>query len=258
MRLLLSCLCLLLCWTIYRVSAAEPVPAAAPKLLRIQANGIYLREATDGPWQLTLTGAIPSLCGAYILVLDAAGKVVHHGVVPHGEYPPDKPLRIPIAADGLAGDYLVKLIGYQDDVMGLAMPLSDLPLEVYGHHSFAIAHELKDVPIWFRLPPGQTTLTIGGYKGHLRVRDAQGKTVAESRLDGYYAGEKYGQKYRFCHVMELELQPETPYQLFRECLYFHSTEPLYLAFDPQRWFVPDPRLDELKAALGAKNLVACL
>jgi hypothetical protein len=225
---------------------AEPAPTAPPPMLRIQANGIYLREATDAPWNLTLTGRIGSLCGAYLLVLDAAGKVVHQGVIPHGEYPAERPLRIPVPADGVAGDYLVKVIGYQDDVMGLAMPLSDLPLEVYGHHSFAVAHELKAVPVWFRLPAGQTKLTLGGYKGHLLLRDAQGKTVADSKLDGYYAGEKHGQKFRFCHVMELELQPETDYQLYRECLYFSSAEPLYLVFERARWFVPDPRLDELK------------
>lgn len=205
---------------------------------RVMANACLVREPADREWHLMIRGSIPSLCGAYLLVLDARGKIVHQGVIPHGEYPEASPLVVSIPKDGIAGDYEVKFIGRQDDLLGILYPVSDLP-EVYRSPS-STGHS-KDALLWFQVPPGQTEATASAYKAHMLVKDSSGRVVADTR-NGQYGGDKYGAKYRFSNYVTFPVSPGTLYSLHPDAMYFGLKPDVYATFNPAGWFFPDPAL----------------
>jgi hypothetical protein len=212
--------------------------------LHVMADGYYAREVKDQEWHLRLTGEIPSLSGAYILVHDAAGKTVHHGIIPHGRYPSDKPHVVTIKPDGIVGDYKIVLVGHQNDMLGVAVPYTDLPFEVYGGHSFALGHNSGIQPC-FRAPAGVFKMKLGAYKGSLKVLDPAGKTVADTRVGG--------QTEKYDSMIEFDVKPGVTYRLQLDCFYFRSSIPgtFFMTFDPARWFCPNPALDQVKWWEGA-------
>jgi len=205
----------------------------------VMAGGYYAREAADREWHVKIVGEIPSLCGAYLVIHDAKGKSVFHGKVPHGKYPEDKPFVVTVKPDGITGDYKIVLCGNQDDLLGVQVPLTDLPFEVYGGTNFSLGHDADAKP-WFKGPPGVSKIKLGAYKGQLKVLDKNGGVVADTRQS------KMVEKYD--NVVEFPITPGESYQIIRETMYFRCATPntLFLCFDPARWFRPDEALDKVK------------
>ena len=205
----------------------------------VMADGYYAREVRDQEWHLRLVGEIPSLCGAYVVIHDAAGKIIHHGMIPHGTYPADRPYVATIKPDGIVGDYKIVMIGHQNDILGVAAPYTDLPFEVYGGVNFTIGNA-PGVDLYFQAPEGIAKMNLGAYCGHLKVLDSAGKVVADTRVGG--KPKKYDM------TVEFAVKPGETYCLQRECFYFNSYIPgtLFFAFDPARWFCPTSTLDRVK------------
>lgn len=216
--------------------AQNPAPAVR---YNVMAGGYYAREVKDQEWHLTLTGEIPSLSGAYVVVHDAQGKLIHSGVIPHGKYPPEKPFRVTVKPDGVVGDYKIIILGYQDDLLGLVTPFTDLPLEVYGGGSMSMGHEPTAKP-YFMVPEGVTKMKLGAYAGSFQVYDADNKVVADSRKEGV--------KEKYDNTVEFPVTPGKVYRFERQSMYFRSYTPgaFYIALSRERCFVPSPELDKVK------------
>lgn len=227
----------------------DPVSAQDAKQVShysVFATGCYVREANNQEWSLRLVGKIPSLCGAYMVVHDAAGKTIYHGVIPHGSYPEDKPYVVTIKPDGIAGDYKIVIVGHQNDMLGLTAPFTDLPFEVYGGWTFAIGDDPNTKP-FFKAPEGVTKMKLGAYKGHLKVFDKAGKIIADTRVGG--------QQMKYDNTVEFAVTQGETYQLHREeCFYFKSYLPgtFFIVFQPERWFSPSTNLDTIKWWEGVK------
>jgi hypothetical protein len=153
---------------------------------------------------------------------------------PHGTYPPDKPLVIPFAKDGRAGDYRLVITGQQDDMTGLQMPMSTLPYEVYGRTYFAASHD--NTPIYFKAPRDVQSLNIAAYTGTIRVFQGD-KLIVDAQKDGKQDGRDW--------TVDFPVTPGETYHIDRKCVYFRSTTGLLFTFDPKTWFEPDPALDKI-------------
>jgi hypothetical protein len=208
-----------------------------PQARRVMASGYYVREAEDREWRLRIVGETPSLCGAYMVIHDEAGKLLHHGEIPHGSHTADKPFVVTLPRDGRTGDYRIVIVGHQEDMLGLQTPITDLPLEVYGGTHFTVGHD--PVAVYFRAPEGLTKLTVGAYAGHLQVIKDPGGLVADTKK-GYV--DKKGRN----NLVDFQPEPETLYRIERQCFYFTAQPAIYLAFDPARWFAPSPKLQDVK------------
>ena len=227
-----------LCLTVGSVTGRAAKPAE-PLRYNVMANGYYAREAVDRDWHIKLGGEIPSLCGAYLIVHDAKGKPIYHGVVPSGKYTAAKPYTVTVKKDGVTGDYKIVMVGHQRDKLGLLAPWTDLPYEVYGGSSFSVGHDPK-LMVYFKGPKGADEMYLGAYKGQLSVFDEAGKLVADTKL-----GHLHG---RYDNAVKFKTVPGKTYQLKRKCFYFRSYTPstFYLCFDADRWFQPSPELDKVK------------
>jgi hypothetical protein len=217
--------------------AAPPPPAA--KRYNVMAGGYYARETQDQEWRLTLVGEIPSLPGAYVVVHDAQGRLVHAGRIPKGKYPPEEPYTVTVKPDGITGDYRIIIVGHQDDMLGLQVPFTDLPQEVYGGGSMSMGHDFTAKP-YFRAPEGVTKIKLGAHQGQIQIYDAGNKLVADTR--------KGGGRERYDNTIEFDVKPGMTYRFERQTMYFRSYTPnaFFLAFTPGRWFAPDPKLLEVK------------
>jgi hypothetical protein len=216
--------------------------AAAAETKSIMAAGYYAREAADGPWRIEVTGSVPSLCGACLLVYDTEGRIVHKGVVPHGDYGTNTPFVVTIPKDGIAGDYLIKIIGHQRDLLGIRVPLTTLPGEVYGGSNFTIGHD-KDRRVAFQVDKAQETVTLAAYKGHLSVQDDAGELITDTR---FHADPLLREKHPLANSVKIPVKAGVTYWIIPESFYFGCEGLLYLTFDPARWFKPDPKLDEVE------------
>ena len=61
---------------------------------QIMAAGYYVRETEDRDWNILIRGKIPSFRGAYIIILNVDGKIIHQAVIPHGDYTAEKPFKM--------------------------------------------------------------------------------------------------------------------------------------------------------------------
>lgn len=211
----------------------------------IMAKGYYVRETEDTDWSFSVNGKITSMCGIYLIIYDANGKIIHQGVVPYGNYPPGRPYTIKIAKDGVVGDYKIKLIAAQEDVMGINLPLTNLK-EVYEIQRTTIGHAGRRY-LLFQVAPGQTELTVSAYKGHLRVKEnSSGKVVADTS-DGSYGGDKRGAEFRFSNYIKFAVKPGIVYRLEPQAFYFgFGGGTVYCMFRPDGWFLPEASLRKVK------------
>jgi hypothetical protein len=221
------------------VAWGQATPAPVPGRYNVMAAGYYAREVRDQEWRLKLVGEIPSLSGAYVVVHDAKGRLVYGGVIPHGKYPPEKPYQVAVKPDGIAGDYKIIIVGYQDDMLGLMTPFTDLPLEVYGGGTMSMGHDANAKP-FFKVPEGVTKMKLGAYVGNLQVYDAAGKLVADTRKEGV--------KEKYDNTIEFPVIPGQVYRFERQTMYFRSYTPgaFFIGVRPEKCFVPDPELDKVK------------
>ena len=199
-------------------------------------DGYYVREETDREWHLRFQGPIQPACGMYLVVHDAQGRFLAHQAIPEGRHTAASPYVVTIPADGKTGDYKIVLLGTQMDFFSLPLPLTDLPLEVYGGRCFIFDDNL--LKPCFEVPTGVTNVVLSPQR-NARVLRADGAVVAElekqKRLDA-----------KGRPVMDVAVAAGTPYLLEPASRYFKCDPPLFLACSPERWFAPDPALDKVK------------
>lgn len=220
----------------------------APQPRHMMAWGYYLREPTDRAWSVKLVGTVPSMPGMYVIIHDTAGKKMFAGHVAHGTYTADKPFTINFPADGATGDYKLYIAGQQNDYLGLDLPLSDLPFEVYGGGYYSMAHSKE--PVHFIVKSGVTRLAMRAWGGYLKITNDKEETVADFRagvnkmVPGESNKDYYGERY---NPIEFPVELGKVYTLRLEGMYFESREPMFFAFDPKRLFEPDiAKLDAVK------------
>jgi len=139
----------------------------------------------------------------------------------------------------MAGDYKIVIVGHQNDLLGIKVPLSDLPYEVYGGTNFSVGHE-PGMRVYFRVPEGVAKQTVGGYKGHVQVLKDAGQVVADTRKGGYQDKKAYN------NLIDFTPDPKVLYRIERQCFYFRANPAIYITFFPNRWFAPSPDLDAVK------------
>ncbi len=235
----LAQICCAIRWLLVVLLGALALPAhAQPGEMTDQQlffQAAYLREQTDQLWHVRISGRTPSLAGCYVIIHDAAGRILLQRHIPTGLRPADAPLEIPLPPDGVTGDYRLVVVGFQSDIALLNLPLTDLPLETYGHTFYAARPTAR---MYFQTTPGQEQVSFYSRNGAVRV--LQGDTVL---ADGKTQGQPKGSVI----LAPTKVQPGVwyefqPYGTF----YFGVEEGAYLVFDRQRWFAPDPRLEAVK------------
>lgn len=231
---LLAGLCLAQTWTARAQAEPDKPESAAGQTANLCFQAAYLREPGDRPWQLRISGNVPSLPGCYLFV-HSPDKLLLERHLPHGRIGADTPLVIDVPADGVSGDYRVVVVGYQDDTLLLNLPLTTLPQEVYGRTQFAARN---DRALRFRVPDGMGQMSFSAYTGGLRVMQGA-QTVADVKAQG--KREKSG------YVAKLALNPGVDYRLEPYgTFYFSVKEGIFLTSDAGRWFAPDTTLDKVK------------
>jgi len=211
---------------------------------QLMFSAVYVKEEVDRPWQLRVTGNLPRGPGLHVLIYNEAGNFLKRADAPWGIHHRNKPFTIDIPADGKAQQYVIKVLGQQDNLNGLQLPLTNLPFEVYGDRSFAFGHgtagkELRLVS--FQPNVDGRPIHFSGWSAHYRILDATGNPFADSKdlkLSDDDTRKKGGPRH---YEMIVPLKPGKtywidPYQIMY--LKVHGAN-LYLTFDPMRWFEPN-------------------
>jgi hypothetical protein len=233
----------LACWCVVSVSAARGAEfPGAPLTRQLQMSACYVKETTDRAWKVRITGDLPRGPGIYVIVYDEAGEVVKRDAVPFGTYDVAKPYTLAVPADGKAQQYVIKLLGQQDNLNGMALPLTDLPLEVYGDGSYSLGYGTaagQKRMVAFQVADEQP-LHLQGWSGNYRILDAQGATVFDSAQAMLPEGDptkKGGPRYV---EMIVTLKPGRTYwfEPYGVMYWARLNGRLFLTFDPPRWFEP--------------------
>jgi hypothetical protein len=224
---------------------AQPENTAQPVSNTIMSDFCYVRESVDQELKINFVGTLPRGPGLDVLVWDINRKLVLHQEVPYGTYKPEAPFVLTVPKDGAAGEYAIKLMGQQDNFLALRRPLTDLPYEVYGGKGFALGYAnergtLRQVA--FKVPDGVTKISLEGWRGFLRVRNAAGAVIADSKENGKTTGTNRHPNTSIS--ISLDVKPGEVYWIEPyDALYFTFQEPAYLVFNPNRWFAPSPKWD---------------
>jgi hypothetical protein len=227
--------------------ASWPVCAQpAPPIQRILSSFTYVREASDHDWNLQIAGNIPSYSQLYFLVYNVKGRIIFRGAV-YGKYTKEKPLLIPIKADGVTGDYKIIILG--KSLLDLNRPITDLPLEVYGGRDFSLAQD--KILAYFRPPTGVSKMAMAAYSGDLEVFNIDGSVLADTKATGKVVTDLADPNSKFFgksdKMVEFPVQAGQTYKLnAAETMYFKTRELTCFAFDPARLFEPDSELDKLR------------
>jgi hypothetical protein len=226
------------------------------KTPQLKGQSYYFREPDDREWHLTFVGEVPEYPGGYIVLHDAASRLVYHGELPRGTYTVEKPFVVTVPKDGITGDYRLVLLVSEGVVLGLRRPLSDLPFEeVGGHYAFRMGSPWP-VPVFFRAPADTTSMAMAGYKAYVRVFNMKGEIIADGRVDGRTLeqmdeaqrkrmGDSFG---KYDIISEFPVEPGQLYVLDSNAAVntFPDSEERYLALDPAKLFVPDSKLTAVK------------
>lgn len=240
----------LLCLAALVFAASEFAHAQQAVAHHIMARNMYVREPNDRAWQLRISGRVPSFAGIYLVVHNAQGKLMYSGHVPQGEYSADNPKVISFPADGMTGDYKINILGQQDDYLGLNLPLSDLPLEVYSATYISLGGNPANMPI-FKAPPDVKELAISGVGAPLQIYDEDKNLIIDTKTNGKrITGADDPLKKRFGSsdiIAVFPVQPEKFYRLSSTAMYLQTREVLFFAFERERLFQPDTaKLDAVK------------
>jgi hypothetical protein len=211
-------------------------------------DATYVRETSDQAWHLVITDRLPTPPGMYAIVYNERGDVVHHGEIPAGAYSPEAPFRIEIPKDGLAQQYVIKLIGVNQNFDAIDLPMTDLPFEVYGGRDlYGGAAWVMGYPtrgevrrLAFQVKPGGGSVMFTG-SGQMRILDHRGAVVVD-KMDDRQPG---ANAKRSTAVLTLSAQPGQTYWLdpgnANQIGTPKDSAKIYFAFDPERWFGPDIR-----------------
>jgi hypothetical protein len=227
-----------------RPAPAQDIPSDKPLVRHLIMNATHVREARDQSWHLHVTGNLPTSPGLYVIVYNERGDVVHQGAIPAGTYSPEAPFLLEVPKDGLAQQYVIKLLGVNRNFEGITLPMTDLPFEVYEGRDggtfvmpYPASGEIRRLT--FQASPGESNLALTAGNQVLRVLDSHGGLVADNRpADG--SG-------KATNSLLLATQPGRVYWLdpgnANQFGTVKGTAKLYLAFDPERWFAPTTTWD---------------
>jgi hypothetical protein len=210
--------------------------------MHLMVDSYYIREATDQEWNINISGKIASLCGIYLIVYNKDSKVIFSGTIPHGEYYRTKPFAIKIPKDGVTGDYKVKIIGFQDDYLGIDMPLSNQQ-EVYYAKTMSMGQG-KGNSVIFQTRPDEKQITLSAYKSNLVIKDLNGNTIADT------ANEKAGKgcvlsKEKYDNCVTFNCEPGKDYVLQSKGAYLGCKNGFFICLNPGTWFLPDSKLEKI-------------
>ncbi|MHC4874047.1 MAG: hypothetical protein ACYTFY_19530, partial [Planctomycetota bacterium] len=100
-------------------------------------------------------------------------------------------------------------------------------------------------------------IIVGAYKGHLRLKDKKGKIIldtAEGSKNAGTTGLDRKKSFRFCNYIKLQAEPGKAYFVDDYKVFYFKFRPMvYMTFDPDSWFKPDEKLDEVKWWQSAIN-----
>lgn len=223
---------------------AEEFPGQ-PLTRQLMFSAVYVKEKVDQAWRLRITGDLPRGPGIHVLIYDEAGGFMSRYDVPWGEYTDETPFTVDVPADGKAQQYVIKVLGQQDNMNGLRLPLTDLPYEVYSGSGFAFGY--GDARTQRRIVAFQvadeTPIHFSGWRADYRILDAAGATVADSKDHILPEGDPRRVGDMRNHEAIFNLKPGNTYWLDPYGVMYLSVrgKRLYLTFDPERWF--EPKLD---------------
>ncbi|MCM8815718.1 MAG: hypothetical protein NC937_06120 [Candidatus Omnitrophica bacterium] len=201
----------------------------------ISSKGIYFFEEKDVEWHINFNGKIPTSCGFYFILFDANGKALYCDAIPSGDYS-ENPYTITIPRDNITGCYKGVIVGKESVSDALSLPLSDLKYEVYGGDYFAASYKGK---MYFQVRK-EDTYVLGAYKGHLKVLNEKGETIADTRET------KKQEKYD--NLTEFSGQRGINYILQIDCRYFRvkNNNPIFLSNIAEKLFIPDEKIDSIE------------
>ena len=207
---------------------AQPFSADTALLRHLRMKATYVRETRDQAWHIRAAGTVPTPPGLYVIVYNERGDIVRHGEIPSGTYSTAAPFLLEVPADGIAQQYVIKLLGVNASLHGITLPMTDLPFEVYEGTfvmPYPVSREIRRLA--FRANPGMKKVTFTGGVRNMRVLDAKGAVVADNKtVDELNLTPRPGQTYW--------LDPGNANQFQNP----KGTEKTYLTFDPRRWFFP--------------------
>jgi hypothetical protein len=189
----------------------------------------FVRETQDQEWRLRITGRLPTPPGMYAIVYNEAGDLVCHGAIAAGDYSPETPFTLTVPKDGLAQQYVIKLLGVNANFDAVTLPMTDLPFEVYGGRGdsiFVMPYPARGQirRLAFQVNPGASNVLFFG-AANMSVLDTNGVVLADTRSDKAELAPKSGQTYW--------LDPGNANQITVK-----GGEKIYFTFDPERWFYP--------------------
>lgn len=213
-------------------ASAQAITVDTPLVRHLVMNATYVRETRDQAWRLRITGRLPTPPGMYAIIYNERGDLVFQGAIPVGDYSAEAPFVLEIPKDGLAQQYVIKLLGVNQNFDGVALPMTDLPFEVYagrGNGIFVMPYpkggEIRRLA--FQVNPGVTNITFFGGVRNLRVMDADGVVVADNTSDdNLKLVPQSGRTYWLDPGNANQIQ--TP----------KGTEKVFFTLNPEQWFFP--------------------
>jgi hypothetical protein len=212
---------------------AQAISPDTPRVRHLEMGATYVRESRDLAWHIRVTDRVPTPPGLYVVVYDEKGDILKHGEIPAGPYSPEAPFAMEIPADGLAQQYVIKLLGSYQNFSAVRLPMTDLPFEVYegsrGGTTFGVPYGAgrETRRLAFQVKPGTQKVALTGGVNNMRFLDSQGVAIADNRADGALTmSPKPGQTYW--------LDPGNA----RQVQTTKESAKIFLALDPERWFCP--------------------
>ena len=218
---------------------AQIITPETPLVRHLALNATYVKEVKDQAWHIRMTDIVPTPPGLYVIVYNEKGEILKNGPVPSGTYTPEAPYVMDMPADGVAQQYVIKLLGVNANCNAVDLPMTDLPFEVYegrGGSTFVMPYPVRGElrRLAFQVKPGAEKISMMAGDQILRILDSQGAVVADNRpADGSTKATK-----------ELTLTARAGETYWLDPVnanQFQTTKgsgKVYFTFDPQRWFYP--------------------
>lgn len=223
----------------------EPQKPIKEKLTRqLMFSAAYLKQTTDGPWHVRIVGDLPRGPGICMLIYNEAGDFVKRADIPWGKHSDEEPFIVTMPADGKAQQYVIKMLGQQDNFNGIRLPLTNLPYEVYGDHSFAFGNGFRGANqrlVAFQPNADGKPIHFSGWSDHYRILDAAGYSIADSKDLVLPEGDERKTGGPRNYEMITTLEPGKTYWIdpYRVMYLGVKHTKLYLTFDPESWFEPN-------------------
>jgi hypothetical protein len=227
------------------LTTAQAVTPDTPLLPHLMMDAAFVRESVDQVWHVRIAGVLPTPPGLYLIVYNERGDIVSHHAVPAGSYPAEAPFVLTVSADGVAQQYVIKILGSYQNCFGITLPMTDLPFEVYGGKGggmywvmpYPTRGELRRLA--FQVNPGAGPVSFDGADQVIRVLDSTGAVIADNREA---TTPPTASKNASRVPLNLKATPGQTYWLDPgNCSQFglaKGSATIFFAFTPEKWFYP--------------------